>query len=72
MTNGAVLSLLKLIKVITYVDKEIFLFMLFFCTLFFCKDVLLQVLQPRWQLQVLRTCPQHKLLLFIVIISFVS
>lgn len=62
MTNGAVLSLLKLTKVIIYVDKEIFLCILFFCTLF-CKDVLLQILQ------VLCTCPQYKLLLLIVIIS---
>lgn len=30
MTNGAVLSLLKLTKVIIYVDKEIFLCILFF------------------------------------------
>lgn len=70
MTNGAILYPLKLIKVITYVDKEIFQFMLFLYTLLFCRDVLLQVLQLCWQLQVLCTCPQYKykLLLLIVII----
>lgn len=57
MTNGAILYPLKLIKVITYVDKEIFQFMLFLYTLLFCRDVLLQVLQLCWQLQVLCTCP---------------
>lgn len=40
MTNGAILSPLKLNKVITYLDKEIF--MLFFYSLLFCKVVLLQ------------------------------
>lgn len=50
MTNGAILYPLKLIKVITYVDKEIFQFMLFLYTLLFCRDVLLQVLQLCWQL----------------------
>lgn len=68
MTNGAILSPLKLNKVITYLDKEIYLFMLFFYTLLFCRVVLLQVVQLRWQLQVLCTCPQYKLLLWIVMI----
>lgn len=69
MTNGAILSPLKLNKVITYLDKEIYLFMLFFYTLLFCRVVLLQVVQLPWQLQVLCTCPQYKLLLLIVMIS---